>query len=260
MIDQPASGIVVRFLDGQDTDALSNFYTEVLTPSFRPAELVDADALLEAVRSGRTLVSVAVGSDGTVLGGMVADWHQDSRVLLLSYLAVRPCSRSQGVGQTLIGTTGPVWLAQLAPLVALAEVEDPRYFPGTEYGDAVARLQLYTRYGVRMLPVPYMQPEVRPGHGRVRHLLLVVFFVDDAACPAPGRVDGDIVERFVERYFSTVEGPARDDDVELARLRAACRQPGGLPLQHVDDLIAEAGAHRAATDCALRGSDDALLA
>jgi predicted N-acetyltransferase YhbS len=233
-----APAVTVRELEaGVDTGTFRELYDQVLAPSFRESELVESEVLAEAVTSDRVIISVAVGPGGTVLGGMIADWYDDTRVLLLSYLAVRPGLRGRGIGHALIDATVPALRARLDPLVVLGEVEDPRYFSDTRFGDAVARLRLYQRYGARFLPLPYLQPEVRPGHGRVPNLLLTVFLVDEAACPAPGFVDGTVIDRFLERYFTEHEGPAQPDDVALAELRAACRRPGGLPLLDVAQVI-----------------------
>jgi GNAT superfamily N-acetyltransferase len=242
------TGVTVRFLNGvEDTAAFRDLYDGVLVPSFRPAELADAEALLHGVRSGRGPISVAVGADETVLGGMAAEWHDDSRVLLMSYFAVRPGWRRRGIGHALIDGTYPSLLAKFAPLIVLGEAEDPRYFAdadsdsGADYGDPADRLRLYERHGARVLPLPYMQPEIRPGHGRVPHLLLMAFAVDEAASPAPGRVDGSRVDRFLHRYFTEAEGPARADDADLARLREACRRPGGLPLHSLGEVSKRPG-------------------
>jgi GNAT superfamily N-acetyltransferase len=238
MSSERVPGVTVRFLNGvEDTATFRDLYDDVLTPSFRPSELLDAEALLQGVRSGRGPISVAVGADETVLGGMAAEWHDDSRVLLMSYFAVRPGWRRRGIGHALIDWTFPSLLAKFTPLVVVGEAEDPRYFADTNYGAPADRLRLYEQYGARVLPVPYMQPEVRPGHGRVPHLLLMVFAVDEAASPSPDRVDGRRIDQFLHRYFTDTEGPARADNADLARLREACRQPGGLPLLNLGDVI-----------------------
>jgi hypothetical protein len=65
----------------------------------------------------------------------------------------------------------------------------------------------------------------------------MVFAVDEAASPSPDRVGGRRIDQFLHRYFTDNEGPARADDAELVRLRDACRQPRGLPLINLGDII-----------------------
>jgi len=107
---------------------------------------------------------------------------------------------------------------------------------GTEFGDAIARMRLYERFGARTLPVPYSQPALRPGSARVPHLLLMVFAADPRARLATGRVDGRVVSRFLTEYFASAEGSARPDDTELEAMLRACSEPGGLPLLLAEDL------------------------
>ena len=221
--------VKVQFLDAGSAVAFRRLYDDVLQPSFAAAELLEADTLWQDVCGGRVLVAAAVEGDD-VCGAIVADWYQQSRVLLISYLAVRPGRRAEGIGGRLITTAVARWRDLLAPLAVVAEVEDPRYFLDDRYGDAGRRLTFYDRLGARFLPVPYMQPEVRPGHGRVPHLLLMVIAWDESACVAPGRLDGALIDRFLGQSFEQMEGRLTPGDIELARLRDACRRPDGLPL------------------------------
>lgn len=230
---------VVVALSASDDALVSEFYRAVLRPSFRDDELVDEDELRETIAAGTCHVLVARDGDGTVLGGAVGDWFESSRVQLLSYLATRPGTRGRGLGTLLVRAAVDSWLTRLDPLLVVGEVEDPRHYsnddPDSPYGDVIARVRFYEKLGVRSLPIPYTQPALRDGASRVPHLLLMVFAVGAGAAVAPGRVEGAVVERFLVEYFTDMEGDV-SDDVELSRLLAACREPGGLPLLRADVL------------------------
>ena len=115
-------------------------YHKVMVPSFAPDELETEEELVRGLRSGRSRVLVAVGTDGDVLGGAVGEYFPLSQVMLLAYLAVLPGGRGGGVGSTVLQAARDAWTAELSPRLIVLEVEDPRDFTGSEaFGDPVAR-------------------------------------------------------------------------------------------------------------------------
>jgi GNAT superfamily N-acetyltransferase len=224
---QPAPA--VKDLRDADVPTMADFYRTVLVHNFRPDELISEEELNRGVREGETRVLATYAPDGTILGGAVGDWFGSSRVQLLSYIAVRPGLRGQGLGSTLLTEAVRAWTAEFEPLLIVGEVEDPRYHHDTEFGDASARVRLYERLGARALPLPYAQPALKPNGRRVPHLMLMVFAGEASAYLSDGHVDGNIIERFLREYFEACEGPALPGDDELTALLAACRVSGGLP-------------------------------
>ena len=231
---QPAP--IVNDLRDADESTMADFYRTVLAPNFRPDELISEQELIGGVRKGATRALAACRADGTILGGAVGDWFERSRVVLLSYIAVRPGLRGQGIGSTLLTQAVHAWTAEFKPLLIVGEVEDPRYHHDVEFGDAPARVRLYERFGARALPLPYAQPALRRNGRRVPHLMLMVFAGAASAYLSEGHVDGDIVERFLREYFEACEGSGSRGDDELAALLAACRVPGGLPSLRADEM------------------------
>lgn len=143
------------------------FYHHVMVPSFPPDELETEEELVSGLRSGRSRVLVAVGTDGNVLGGAVGEYFPRSRVMLLAYLAVLPGGRGGGVGSAVLRAARDAWTAELSPRLIVLEVEDPRDFTGSEaFGDPVARVRFYERHGGRTLPLPYVQPPSAPVRSR----------------------------------------------------------------------------------------------
>jgi hypothetical protein len=166
---------------------------------------------------------------------MVSEWYPRSEVLLLSYIAVVAEFRGRGIGGTLLTAIPQRWAAELWPRLIVMEVENPRHYHDSTFGDPDGRVRLYERLGARCLPVPYLQPALGPAGHRVPHLLLMVLGGSQAP-PGSGRVNGQTVEQFLREYFEECEGPPRPGDTELERMLAACRQDGGLPLLQASDL------------------------
>jgi predicted N-acetyltransferase YhbS len=227
--------VTIEKLDYSDALAVTEFYEIVMRPNFSADELETQDSITEGMREGRTYALIARTAPGAIVGGVVGDWFADSQVMLFSYIAVPEKLRGSGIGRQLLAASHRTWTEEMAPLLIIGEVEDPRYYQDSGFGDPVKRVALYESTGSRSLPVPYFQPALRPGASRVPHLLLMVFG-GSVHQPESGRVDGAVVERFLKEYFELSEGPPREDDPGYHALIAACRQPGGLPLLLVKDL------------------------
>jgi predicted N-acetyltransferase YhbS len=227
--------ITIEKLDYHDGAAVADFYQTILQPNFSADELEAEESVVAGLRAGRTYALVARGADGTIVGGAVGDWFADSQVLLFSYIAVPEKLRGTGIGGQLLLAARTSWTEELAPLLIIGEVEDPRYYQDSGFGNPLKRVALYENSGIRSLPVAYFQPALRPGASRVPHLLLMVSG-GTAARPGTERVDGAIVERFLKEYFQLCEGPPRDDDPDYHAMLEQCLQPGGLPLLLVKDL------------------------
>jgi predicted N-acetyltransferase YhbS len=227
--------VTIGKVDFNDGPTLSDFYQTVLRSNFSVDELETEDSILEGMQEGRTFGLLARSADGAIVGGAVGDWFSRSKVMLFSYLAVPEKLRGNGIGTQILPEAKRIWTEDLAPLLIVGEVEDPRFYSDTGFGDPLKRVGLYENTGSRSLPIPYLQPALRPGASRVPHLLLMVFG-GTAVPPGAERVDGTIVERFLAEYFELCEGPPSGDDPEYQALLQHCRQPGGLPLLLVKDL------------------------
>lgn len=227
--------VTIEKVDFNDGPVLADFYQTVLRSNFSVDELETEEDILEGMQEGRTFGLLARSGDGVIVGGAIGDWYSRSKVMLFSYLAVPEQLRGNGIGTQILLDAKRIWTEDLAPLLIVVEVEDPRFYTDTGFGDPLRRVALYENTGCRSLPIPYLQPALRPGTSRVPHLLLMVF---GGATVPPGaeRVDGTIVEDFLVEYFELCEGAPSDHDPEYQALLQRCRQPGGLPLLLVKDL------------------------
>jgi hypothetical protein len=168
----------------------------------------------------------------------VSDWYPAARVVLISYLAVRPGHRGTGIGGLLYRNGLARWSRDLSPELVLGEVQDMSNPASTAYGDPAARLRFYERFGAQALGIPYFQPALRPGTSRVFGMLLMVFAATPGARSGPHRIDGAIVERFILEYLRDCENAVREHDEELHRVIEACHQQGGIPLRDVATILA----------------------
>lgn len=212
-------------------DELAEFYDEILAPSFGEEELVERPEMLEALadRKSVTRGRVAIDEADVIVGGIIGDWFADSRVMLMSYLAARPGLRGHGIGKRLVADALPVWMSDFGAVLAVAEVEDPRFYENDEdHGDPKARLRLYAGLGAKILRMPYFQPALSAEQSRVRNLFLMVFEADPSVMRGQDRVDAAPLRQFVEEYLSSTEGTV--DDEEVRAVRAALQTESGVEL------------------------------
>lgn len=222
--------------DDRDEELLDRFHSEVLSVSFSPQELDDREVLARGLwgeSDTEVLISVAVGPDGAVLGGAVAEVYAEEGVLLFAYLAVRPGLRGSGIGTSVMQHVAPRWYGHPAVRLALGEVHDPRRWSGVPGEDALSRLRFFERLGTQLLSVPFVQPALGEGRPRIPGFLLLVFHVDPSVelrRDGERAVRSDIVGRFVRRYYETAESVRAPYDSELADLLAQIEEHATIDL------------------------------
>jgi GNAT superfamily N-acetyltransferase len=208
---------------------IENFYHQILVPSFPADELISLDEVQEGANEGHSSIWLAEDTDGTILAGAIAEWDDSVRVLLLSYLAVRPGIRGGGIGGPLYLTALESWRQKFKPCLILAEVEDPEFHSGSEeHGDPAARLRFYSNRGSRILDLPYFQPALHPGVERVSGLLLIALHVDPEFAGPGGAdtVDAAVVRKYLENYQTQYEGKVATDDQAMSMWQALDRPEG----------------------------------
>jgi GNAT superfamily N-acetyltransferase len=215
---------------------VDSLYEDVFAHSFLPDELEPAAGLHQGLESGRHRTWVAVDEQGKVLGGLVGEWDDPPRVMLLSWLATRPGARGMGIGGPLLGTAVEAWKSEFDPCLIVSEIEDPTHpgHPSDEgHGDPAARLRFYLRHGARVLDVPYFQPALGAGKERVRGLHLIVLHAHPSfAGENPDTLGGPILRQYIEMYQTYCEGAVAADD-EAMLLWNAIDRPGGVPFRPI---------------------------
>jgi GNAT superfamily N-acetyltransferase len=209
---------------------LNEVHAQVLTPAFPSNEMTPLGVLQQMWTGAppRLAVHAALDCRGQPVGCAVAEWFPRSTVLLFAYLAVRADSRGTGIGTSLITRALQDWAAVYRPTLILAEVEDPRVYPSTRDQNPRARLRLYLRLGARPLEFRYVQPEINPGAGRVRDLLLLVAREYSAGVVTmPSGIIGiptAAVLNFLDEYYFDSEGEGYRDDEFIAMVSTLTRR------------------------------------
>jgi len=153
-----------------------------------------------------------------VLGGMlIYELYQESSCGLLTYIAVNPAGRGRGLGRRLVrqaidSLTEECQAAGGHLRGVFAETHDPRLIDPAE--DAMSprdRIEVMKRLGSMLIPVRYVQPELRPGDGRSRKLLLLAFPMVLNETP---HVSGDALLDFMHEFYRAlgVANPSQDPD------------------------------------------------
>ncbi|WP_431783703.1 GNAT family N-acetyltransferase [Streptomyces chumphonensis] len=215
---------------------LDRIYQEILKPSFTADELGDPAQLERLVNAGSATVFASHAPDGRPLGTAIGEWDAKRRIVLLSWLAVRPGLRGAGTGGALLQEALRHWITWYDPCLVLAEVSDPLGRSANpaagstvDHGDAAARLRFYLRLGGRVLDLPYFQPALGPGLARVEdELLLVLHAHAEFAGAAPETIDAAVLRGYIEDYLRECEGSVGDDSA-TARLLEALDRPCGIP-------------------------------
>jgi len=211
---------MISYDPAPSADALRSAYRELLTPSFRPGELLSEDAFL-AQFPGQAEALLARDDVGRMRGIAVVEHFRD--VVLLQYLVASPAARGRGVGSGLLdavlsdGASGSGLM--------LAEFDRPdAHAPHPLHGDPAARLRFYARFGALALDLPYFQPALSaatsPEHG-----MLLAVFDRDGTIAARGRL-GATQTRAVRGYLGDILDGA--DDPDARRLRDAAAVDGGI--------------------------------
>ncbi|MEL4356561.1 MULTISPECIES: GNAT family N-acetyltransferase [unclassified Luteococcus] len=196
------------------------WYHDLLLPTFPRDELTTEEDFLAAIRDGRLLAHSAGDADHPD-GIVLAEHDAESRVLLLTWLAVRPGCRGGGIGRRLLTEAMASWQAELSPELILGEVEHPESIPASaDHGDPASRVRFYHSLGARALDLPHVQPPLRPGGATLENLMLVAFL--DRGNPPGATVPVEPVQQFLAGYLPSHQPPYH-------RIQAALRaaQPAG---------------------------------
>lgn len=213
---------------------LEDLYRDILLPAFNQDELGGLNTVQQLVESDVAQVWAASDPDGRVLGMAIGEYDSELRIMLLSWLAMRPGFRGAGIGRPLLTAALQAWKTAYDPCLILAEVEDPTRHTGDELrGDPAARLRFYQRLGARPLDLPYFQAALGPQLRRVPDLLLMVLSGHPAFSGRnPDTVDGAVLRSYLEKYQRECEGSVADDP-QAMRLWQKVDRPGGVPFRHL---------------------------
>lgn len=241
MLDRSSEGTELEIVDLRDepdeVDAhalLQAFYQDPYLPAFPIASERESLATWESYLWGERRLGPAemhVLVAGTKLrdtarrrigGGMVFVIYPRSNCALLTYVVVSPSLRGQSLVHRLFAATMHI-LAKRGVRTVLGEVNDPTKVPAAR--DAVdpwQRLAIMQRLGGGIVDVPYVQPELAPGLGRCRELLLLAFPPPDGPQDS---VASTALKAFLLEFYAELGVQQPGDDPDLLATLAAMVEP-----------------------------------
>lgn len=152
--------------------------------------------------------------------GHLFEFYSQSACGLLTYLAVAAEHRNRGLGRLLQQRAMAILSSRAdahgIPLRAVfGEAADPRLVAKDEdVIDPWTRLEILERLRGRVVDIPYVQPELIPGQGRGRELLLLVFSQPGSRRSYQSAVPALIVREFLHEFYKAlgVDQPEHDSD------------------------------------------------
>jgi GNAT superfamily N-acetyltransferase len=219
---------LIDLRERHDEELLAALYRELFLPNFPdPDEGEDpsiwapllwgepdpSQPVLHALVAGRDLASPS-GRD--LRGLLLCEFYRRSSCGLLSYIAIVPTFRGRGLARWLLERAVETLRADARSgdqrlRAVFGEVHDPaRVDPSQDAFDPTSRLEVMEKLGARLVPISYVQPELRPGLLRSDRLLLVAFPIDGPVRSLPA----ETVRDFLRDLYSAlgVRDPEGDPD------------------------------------------------
>ncbi len=211
---------IVAIEDHDDEGLLDEFHGSVYWDAF-PDQQEPIEVWKRALWGGTAPYEMTVRIAGTalrdrarrqILGGIAFERYPQSGCGLVTYMAIAPAARRQGLGKRLQREAALTMFAAGAPAV-FGEVNDPR-LAGRGVDEPVEnmwrRLERNQAWGARVVDTRYVQPALAPGLVRDHGLCLIALASEQ---PLPATMPGRIVRGFVEELYAATEGSAPDDEL-----------------------------------------------
>ena len=243
---------IIDLRDNHDGDLLQQVYKDLYLACFTdPDEQEDLEQYRERLFDAQKpspqpethfLVAGERLSDPemrAISGMLIFELYRESSCGLLTYLAVAPADRSRGLGRMLTRRAIEILSEECAETGGLravfAETHDPALIdPADDAMSPRDRIEVMKRLGARLVPVRYVQPELRPGDGRSRKLLLITFPIDPHQPPS---VSGRALLDFMHEFYRALGAakPLEDADYQTMQRDVADARVG-RPNRNVMDV------------------------
>jgi GNAT superfamily N-acetyltransferase len=148
------------------------------------------------------------GAHPDIHGGIVYERYRRSCCGLMTYMVIAPEHRRHGLGRQLLREAAESLYDPDG--YVFGEVSDPEACKPAYREESWRRLELFMRWGARVVDARYIQPRLDDTKDRDRALRLLVF---PGAAPLPSTARGDVIARFLDDFFEITEG-RRPDDTE----------------------------------------------
>jgi GNAT superfamily N-acetyltransferase len=189
------------------TQLVNEFYDQIYRAAFpKQDEAETPDTWLplldEVVPSGQPCIYIVLAGDdkARIVGGVIFEEYRMSGCWLLSYLAVSPAVRRQGIAKGLISEVLRIIDTEQSQVpILLAEAENPaRICDAVDRAQAEARLRILDKLGMRQLPIGYVQPALGPGKSALDDLLLLCFDPVEGSSPIPA----SRIKKFLREFYA----------------------------------------------------------
>jgi GNAT superfamily N-acetyltransferase len=214
---------IIAIEDHDDEGLLDEFHGSVYWDAF-PDQQEPVEVWKRALWGGTAPYEMTVRIAGyalrdrvrrQILGGIAFERYPRSSCGLVTYMAIAPAARRQGLGKRLQRDAALAMFAAGARAV-FGEVNDPRLV-GLGVDEPVEamwrRLERNQAWGARVVDTRYVQPALAPGLLRDHGLCLVALAGE---LPLPATLPGRIVRDFVEELYAATEGAPPGDELVAA--------------------------------------------
>jgi len=156
--------------------------------------------------------------NNSVIGGIIFEFYRNSKCGLLTYAAVDSNHRRKGIARLLhdkaISTLKDDATDINCSLSAvLAEAENPKMIYKINGGvSPTDRILILSHLNAKLIDIPYIQPQLKGGIDRCRHLMLLSFPINNSC-----HIDSIIVKNFLYEFYLAlgVYNPLKDKDFLL---------------------------------------------
>ena len=147
-------------------------------------------------------VLMAVNGFGYVGGALVLEHYRRSGIALVTYVAISPRYRSKGLARRLVNGALDVlaWSEGRKPIPMLAEMDDPERTDRDKQDAAVTRAKILHALGILKCELPYVQPALAKGGGRLSHMLLCAH----GKSLINGRLDAERLKAFLHEFYQSL--------------------------------------------------------
>jgi GNAT superfamily N-acetyltransferase len=217
--------------DDVNEELLDAFYEQIYLPAFPiVSEREDPQLWRRRLWGGERLIELHGLIAGhhlndrerrQIAGGVLFRYLPVSCSGLIDYVVVAPGFQRQGLGRWFMDQAKAalerVTKDRGSELVAVfMEVNDPRRV--SESGDSMnpwARIRFFQGWGAKVLDVPYVQPELLPGQGRARDMVLLAVLPRQTDPPS---LSARAVIEFVHEEYRAygVSNPEMDADCQAS--------------------------------------------
>lgn len=205
---------IVDLRKTRDEGLLTLVYNRIYAPHFSgsPDESVSFEECKRAILTDSHPVThcAVYLLDSNPVGFAFFEMYPKSKSCLLTFIAVLPQVRGQGVFKKLVQKVTQTASDSGCSDAVFAECHDPALVElESESMDPVQRLRAFSAACFSVVPVHYVQPALSPGQQRSRKLLLLA---------AASSLRLDTVQRFCREFYETLGVRDLDGDPDLLAL------------------------------------------